>query len=54
MLEFCIKILVNVSLDKELFIKELNKSVNMLSSDDISSLTYWLQNFIDTKRSLQE
>tara|TARA_Y100000385_G_C12838921_1_gene527900 strand:- start:274 stop:459 length:186 start_codon:yes stop_codon:yes gene_type:complete len=41
MLEFSKKVLSKVSFDKDLFIKELSKSIKWISKKEVSSLKIW-------------
>jgi len=44
MLEFCKKVLTNVSFDRILFRKELKKAVKWLNREELGQLRQWCQN----------
>lgn len=41
MLEFCKKVLTNVSFDRVLFTKELHKAIKWVNKEDLTSLKDW-------------
>lgn len=41
MLEFCKKVLTNVSFDRILFTKELQKAIKWVSTEELSALRDW-------------
>lgn len=41
MLEFCKKVLTNVSFDRKLFKKELNKAIKWVTKEEITQLKNW-------------
>jgi len=43
MLEFCKKVLTNVSFDRILFRKELRKAIKWVSNEEIGQLKQWCQ-----------
>jgi hypothetical protein len=44
MLEFCKKVLTNVSFDRMLFLKELQKSIQWVKKDELAALREWCLN----------
>lgn len=44
MLEFCKKVLTNVSFDRVLFTKELHKAIKWVNKEDLQSLREWCVN----------
>nr|WP_297307492.1 hypothetical protein [uncultured Flavobacterium sp.] len=51
-LEYTIKVLTNVSFDKDLFIKELSKAKRKLLPYDLERLNVWLVEFLQNKPEL--
>lgn len=51
-LEYTIKVLTNVSFDKDLFIKELSKAKRKLLPYDLEKLNIWLAEFLRSKPEL--
>lgn len=41
MLEFCKKVLTNVSFDRKLFKKELSKAIKWVTKDEVNQLKNW-------------
>ena len=55
MLEFSKQILLKVSFDRNLFYKELKKSISWLQNDDVEKLKIWcLSSFIIYKELIVE
>ena len=42
MLEFCKKVLTNVSFDRMLFTKELQKAIKWVKKEELTALREWL------------
>ena len=52
MLDFCKKILSNVSFDPSLFKKELKKSMNWLEKNDAIKLKIWALTFFSAHKKI--
>ncbi len=54
MLEYSKTVLKNVSFDRTLFFKEIEKAFSNLLPDEIEELKLWIKQFVTDKPDLQE